>query len=201
MEADHDVKDAAFHDDAKEAVDEEVYSENEVIDATERVQEQNVTKNSVNMLPLDWTKQSCDKSSEIKIRYPFDVADISMEETDLVLVGTAGQKITNLGPDFSKKTNPLMNQLVIRSHLLRKMEGLENYKQLDLLEFYDNQIDSLDSLNGGIDGAPGSTLRVLDMSFNVIREMKPVELCPNLQELCKYANFASESNVGNSNGN
>ena len=34
-------------------------------------------------------------------------------------------------------------------------------------------------------GLPGTNLRVLDISYNVIRDMGPVSLCPNLQELCE----------------
>ena len=65
------------------------------------------------------------------------------------------------------------------------MEGLEGMKHLELLELYDNMVDELRNLNDGENGAPGRTLTVLDMSYNVIRDMKPVEFCPNLTELCK----------------
>lgn len=88
------------------------------------------------------------------------------------------------------------------------MEGISQLKHLELLELYDNQIDELRDLDGSSggndagglkleeeasnddkkenenDGLPGKNLRVLDISYNVIRDMGPVSLCPNLQELC-----------------
>jgi len=140
------------------------------------------------------------------VRYPFDVADIGPDETEIVVVGTAGQKITNLGPDFStctaaeeivvvggesaagdvqqqqqkrrRRINPQLKQLVLRSHLIRIMEGLDDLPFLELLELYDNQVSELRCLEGK------SRLRVLDMSYNVVREMQPVRCCENLQELC-----------------
>ena len=132
-------------------------------------------------IPLDWTQlgQPADKS--IPLRYPHDVAEISQDETDVIVVGTAGQKITFMGKDFSSRCNPQMEQLILRSHLIKTMEGLENFKQLELLELYDNMIEGLKCLEG-----PGPTLRTLDMSYNVIKDMAPVSLCTNLQELCTY---------------
>jgi Leucine-rich repeat (LRR) protein len=135
-------------------------------------------------LPLDWT-QLGDKDKAPKIRYPSDVTEIDPSEEELIVVGTAGQKITNMGPDLYKELNPELKQLVLRSHVIRKMEGIQGLASLELLELYDNQVDALQCLDEGNDGAPGPTLRVLDMSYNVIRDMQPVQLCPNLQELCK----------------
>jgi hypothetical protein len=134
-------------------------------------------------LPLDWTHVN-HQPRPLPVRYPADVAEISPEETELVIVGTAGQKITRIGPDFSETVNPATAQLVLRSHMIRTMEGLERFERLELLELYDNQVDELACLADGEGGAPGRTLRVLDMSYNVIRDMAPVQLCPNLQELC-----------------
>jgi hypothetical protein len=66
------------------------------------------------------------------------------------------------------------------------MEGIGDLKKLELLELYDNMIDELRELNGNDgDGLPGVGLRVLDMSYNVIRDMGPVQFCPNLKELCE----------------
>jgi Leucine-rich repeat (LRR) protein len=69
------------------------------------------------------------------------------------------------------------------------MDGLAKFTKLEVLELYDNMIDELRDLNNesgdGTDGVPGRLLRVLDMSYNVVRDMGPVEFCPNLQELCK----------------
>lgn len=151
-------------------------------------------------LPLDWTQlgvnttgdngEGTDQHQPIVLRYPSDVVDsITMEETELCIVGTAGQKITAIGNDFSRTVNTEMTSLILRSHIIRKMEGLQYFTNLELLELYDNQIDALSNLNDGINGCPGMTLRTLDMSYNSIRDMQPVEYCPNLQELCMYFLF------------
>jgi hypothetical protein len=138
-------------------------------------------------LPLDWTQLgNAEGERAMPIRYPSDVAEILPEETDVCIVGTAGQKITVIGKDFSRTVNPQMESLILRSHLIQRLEGLHCFTNLQLLELYDNQVDALTGLDEGPNGCPGSTLRVLDMSYNSIREMQPVALCPNLQELCKY---------------
>lgn len=143
--------------------------------------------------PLDWTKPACDGFGEdedgLPIRYPSDVTEIPWDETEIVVVGTAGQKITNIGPDFSVPftTHDTMKSIIFRSHLIKKLEGFDHFVNLDLLELYDNQVEALDNLNNRIkDRTMGQSLRVLDMSFNSIRDMQPVEFCPNLQELCKF---------------
>lgn len=137
-------------------------------------------------LPLEWTQLGKSKDEkEPPIRYLEDVTDVNPEEEELILVGTAGMKITNMGPNFSTLLNPNLKQLVLRSHMIHKMEGLQGLKHLELLELYDNQIEVLASLDEGEDGAPGSTIQVLDMSYNVIRDMTPVQVCPNLVDLCK----------------
>jgi hypothetical protein len=137
-------------------------------------------------LPLDWTRLGNVEGGGLPIRYPSDVAEILPEETDVCIVGTAGQKITVIGKDFSRTLNAQMESVILRSHLIRTIEGLQCFTNLQLLELYDNQVDALTGLDEGPNGCPGSTLRVLDMSYNAIREMQPVALCPNLQELCKY---------------
>jgi hypothetical protein len=145
----------------------------------------------VGELPVEWTQMNNadnKKSPADRLRYPHDAAELNNTDTDIMIVGTAGQKITQIGPDFSTngQVNKDITDLVLRSHLIRNMEGLEGFTKLELLELYDNQIEELKCLDKGENGAPGPTLRVLDMSYNMIREMKPVALCPNLQELCKY---------------
>lgn len=56
--------------------------------------------------------------------------------------------------------------------------------KLEVLELYDNQITELRELDGGVGGGVGVTnLKVLDISYNVIRDMGPLTYCPNLQEL------------------
>ena len=139
-------------------------------------------------LPLEWTQMGQSDGPEAPmnvIRYPSEVTDISKDETELMVVGTAGKKITRIGPQFYKEASPDLTQLIFRSHLIRDMEGLEGFTKLEVLELYDNMVEELKNLNNGEGGAPGMTLTNLDMSYNVIREMRPVEFCPNLQELCK----------------
>lgn len=137
-------------------------------------------------LPVEWTQMGKSDGPEAPmnvIRYPSEVIEIPIDETEVMVVGTAGKKITRIGPQFYKECSPELKQLVLRSHLIKTMEGLEGFKHLELLELYDNMVDELKNLNDGEGGAPGMTLTNLDMSYNVIREMKPVEFCPNLQEL------------------
>mmetsp|Transcript_5243 Transcript_5243/g.11372 ORF Transcript_5243/g.11372 Transcript_5243/m.11372 type:complete len:500 (+) Transcript_5243:79-1578(+) len=147
-------------------------------------------------LPLDWTRMAeCTENQEDEnpanaVRYPWDVIQIDPTETDLSIVGTAGQKITRMGSNLHEHVSKDMTHLVLRSHLIRTMEGIRNLKKLELLELYDNIVDELNELDGSSangsgdgDGLPGKNLRVLDISYNVIRDMGPVSLCPNLQEL------------------
>lgn len=129
-------------------------------------------------LPVDWTQLGVETTAP-PVRYPSDVADIDADDDELVIVGTAGQKITVLGDAFSSLLNPALSSLVLRSHLIRKMQGLQGLTKLQVLELYDNQVDALECLEDC-----GPSLRVLDMSYNVIRDMSPVQLCPNLKELC-----------------
>jgi protein phosphatase 1 regulatory subunit 7 len=136
-----------------------------------------------NPLSLGWTQLG---PSAPAIRYPADVADIFPDEDEVLLVGTAGQKITHIGRDFSQQVSPQLKSLVLRSHLIKQMEGLEGLAHLDVLELYDNQVQALECLGDGPNGAPGCNLRVLDISYNSIRDLQPVELCPNLQELCEF---------------
>ena len=158
-------------------------------------------------LPLEWTRmaecaENIDQNPANIVRYPWDVTDIDINETELTIVGTAGEKITRMGSNLHTKVSPNMTQLVLRSHLIRTMEGIGQLKHLELLELYDNQIDELRELDGNIsnddklvekegakdgmkslDGLPGKNLRVLDISYNSIRDMGPVSVCSNLQEL------------------
>lgn len=161
-------------------------------------------------LPLDWTRlNECnDNNSSSIIRYPWDVADtidITTTDTNLTLVGTAGQKITRMGSTLHEHVSPNLTHLILRSHLIRTMEGIRYLEQLELLELYDNIIDELRELGvvrridddkiAAVEGGkksgetelllPRTKLRVLDISYNVIRDMGPIALCPNLQELCE----------------
>ena len=141
-------------------------------------------------LALDWTQLGVGAANTAdavleRIRYPHDVVELDPNDEDddeLVVVGTAGQKITHMGADLSSRLNPKLRKLILRSHLIRTMEGLQNLHHLELLELYDNQVQALQGLEPpkGV----GATLKVLDMSFNAIRDMTPVQFCPNLTELC-----------------
>ena len=133
-----------------------------------------------NPLPLDWTKMGAghdDTPDELPVRCPHEVADWHPEDTEVVIVGTSGQKITILGDDFAnpERTNlSEMTTLVLRSHLIKEMSGLDSLTKLETLELYDNMVQTLDeeSLKGC-----GRTMRILDMSYNAIRNMAPVQYC------------------------
>jgi Leucine-rich repeat (LRR) protein len=139
--------------------------------------------------PLEWTQMGqCDAATAPAnvIRYPSEVSDFTREDTEILIVGTAGQKITRMGSKFYEEASPRLERLVFRSHLIRTMEGLDGFQNLQLLELYDNMVEELANLSDGEGGAPGVTLTTLDMSYNAIRDMQPVEFCPNLTELCKW---------------
>jgi protein phosphatase 1 regulatory subunit 7 len=138
-------------------------------------------------IPLDWTKFGNMEEDDWTIRYPRDVVEWTPQDLEVYSVGTAGQKITLLGNDLldSTQTNPDLETLVLRSHLIKSMAGLGSLSKLQLLELYDNIVQGLDeeSLMGC-----GPSLKTLDMSYNAIRDMSPVRLCctrtgSNLTEL------------------
>jgi protein phosphatase 1 regulatory subunit 7 len=140
-------------------------------------------------LPLDWTQlgkqqqQQQDQHDDMPVRYAHDVVEWSPTDEEIYSVGTAGQKITLLGDDLRDvaRTNPRLETLILRSHLIKEMTGLETLTQLRLLELYDNMVQSLDedSLKGC-----GPSLKTLDMSYNAIRDMTPLRYCStNLVEL------------------
>ncbi len=169
------------------------------IETTDTIQEENnnTTKNSQHIennvsppeLPLEWTKLVPDASDLPPIRYPSDVMEFPSDETYLQIIGTAGQKITHMGKDLMKQVSPEITHLILRSHLIHKMEGIRGMHNLELLELYDNQVEYLEELGGDDDDAggigTGYNLKTLDMSYNVIRSMEPVHFCPNVVELCK----------------
>jgi protein phosphatase 1 regulatory subunit 7 len=136
-----------------------------------------------NPLPLDWTKLGVGgggggEDGSFPVRYPNDVTEWSPDDTEVCIVGTAGQKITVLGTVFSdpEKTNiSELTSLVLRSHLIKDMAGLGSLPKLDTLELYDNMVQSLDEIS--LKGCGQMTLRVLDMSYNAIRDMSPVQYC------------------------
>jgi len=57
------------------------------------------------------------------------------------------------------------------------MDGVENLTKLIKLELYDNQVLKISSLERL------TSLKILDISFNSIRDMSPVRCCPLLEEL------------------
>ena len=128
-----------------------------------------------------------EEEPEHVVRFPWEVMEIDKDEDELMIVGTAGQKITKIGLDFDSHCSPKLKKLTLRSHLIRTMEGLSGFGEMELLELYDNIVDKLQGLNEGVNGAPGINLRILDISYNVIRDMGPVRLCPNLRELCEFS--------------
>ena len=110
-------------------------------------------------LPLEWTQMGQSDGPEAPmnvIRYPSEVTDISKDETELMVVGTAGKKITRIGPQFYKEASPDLTQLIFRSHLIRDMEGLEGFTKLEVLELYDNMVEELKNLNNGEGGVVSS---------------------------------------------
>jgi len=176
----------------------------EIVEETHTIEELKEKHATPPTLPMEWTQMGAEKSEQEKIqeriRYPSDVMDISNDpsETYLEAIGTAGLKITNMGKDLYRLVGPNLTHLIFRSHLIRKMEGLNGLKSLELLELYDNQIEYLEGLglNDALmhedvkendvirnDEGPGVNVKVMDMSYNMIREMKPVQSCPNLLEL------------------
>ena len=142
-------------------------------------------------LPLDWANfgQQLSSENQTPIRYPSDVMEFPKDETYLEIIGTSGQKITHMGKDLMRQVSPDITHLVLRSHLIVKMEGIRGMKNLELLELYDNQVEYLNGLdpdgNDEDDKGTGFNLKTMDMSYNVIRDMEPVIHCPNLVELCK----------------
>jgi len=131
-----------------------------------------------NPLPLDWTRMGHYAEDELPARFPHEVAIWSPDDTDVCIVGTAGLKITTLGNDFANPelTNlQELTSLVVRSHLIKDMAGLDSLPKLEKLELYDNMVQSLDE--DSLKGCGRETLRILDMSYNAIRSMAPVQYC------------------------
>ena len=181
-------------------------------DVVEQTKEVDVTTTTnktavISSLPLEWTKLGTSSAEAAKaverIHFPLDVYDYSVETTaeELIIVGTHGLKITHIGKDFYKTcASDTMKTLILRSHLITKMEGLDGFQQLTTLELYDNQISVLENLNNDVMnddeeldiknctrippniisntdfsfGVPGRTIQILDLSYNVIRDMEPV---------------------------
>lgn len=121
-------------------------------------------------LPLDWTRLSTaidcwsspppppSSSTTSKRthapppkRYPQDVVPSdtfsSTQTTYIEIVGTAGQKITEIGSTFHTLVNAKeTSHLILRSHLIQSMKGIQYFPNLYLLELYDNHIEVLEEL-------------------------------------------------------
>ena len=113
-----------------------------------------------------------------RIVNPLDVLEKKPEATDsfVYVVGTRGQKVTVIGNSLTYMKDNL-EDLTLRSNLIRTMSGVETLPRLQRLELYDNQVESISH----IEELKG--LRVLDLSFNAIRDMGAVASCPLLEEL------------------
>jgi Leucine-rich repeat (LRR) protein len=74
--------------------------------------------------------------------------------------------------------------LGLRKNLIKKIEGLENNTELVELELYDNKIVKLENINHL------SNLVILDMAFNVIKEVTPgcLDGLVNLKKIFLSAN-------------
>lgn len=66
---------------------------------------------------------------------------------------------------------------MLRSCLIKSMNGIESLVGLQKLEIYDNQLQAI----SGLDRL--ENLLVLDISYNGIRDMSPVCVCKKLQKL------------------
>lgn len=106
---------------------------------------------------------------------PSDVATFNVEDAAVNVIGTREGKVTKIrGLENMKK----LKSLVLRSCLISKMEGLESLESLEKLELYDNHVESIENIS------TLSKLKVLDLSFNAIRELVPLaESCPLLEEV------------------
>ena len=109
---------------------------------------------------------------------PLDVLESRPKdgESFVYIVGTLGRKVTYIGDSLDYLKGSL-EDLTLRSNLIKDMDGVENLKLLKRLELYDNQVETITHLD------KLAHLTILDLSFNAIREMGAVSACPLLEEL------------------
>lgn len=114
-------------------------------------------------------------SGGLPVVLPRDVEGYYEDSEEVYAVGTNGRKCTLVaGLDHLGSS---LKELVLRSHVITRMEGIGSLVNLTKLEFYDNQIEALEQL----ESLP--QLTILDMSYNSIRSMAPVANCVKLQEI------------------
>ena len=79
---------------------------------------------------------------------------------------------------------PNLKRLHLRKNLITKIENIEHCTQLEELELYDNRVSKLENL------MPFSNMIILDMAFNVIKEITPGSLdgLVNLKKIYLSAN-------------
>jgi len=113
--------------------------------------------------------------NDIPVVLPRDINDYAFDEDEVYVVGTNGRKVTLIaGLEHLSET---LTSLILRSHVISRMEGISTLIHLTKLELYDNQIESLEELENL------KQLTVLDMSYNSIRSMAPISQCPLLEEV------------------
>jgi len=114
-------------------------------------------------------------SGDLPVVLPRDIAEFEFSEDEVYVVGTNGRKVTVIAGLEHLATT--LKELVLRSHVISRMEGLHALVHLTKLELYDNTIEELEEL----EYLP--QLVILDMSYNSIRSMAPVKHCPLLEEI------------------
>jgi protein phosphatase 1 regulatory subunit 7 len=100
---------------------------------------------------------------------PVDVTSVAPGTTSVYYVGTSGQKVTALSG--LQHLAEALEELCLRSNLIRSLAGIEALSRLVTLELADNQIRTL----GPMDlGATCPRLTNLDMSYNQIRRIENI---------------------------
>lgn len=129
------------------------------------------------------------------IKIPSDVIDIKLGDESLYVIGTREGKVTKIdGLEILRESlsvsvilyqylstrlslTCIKQVLVLRSCLVSTIENVASLVLLTKLELYDNQIEAITGIETLVN------LKILDLSFNVIRELGPVSQCPLLEEL------------------
>ena len=108
------------------------------------------------------------------------IDDLEESNEEVRYTGTSGLKVTVL-EGLERLKN--LKTMILRSCLVSDCSAIAaNGATLEHLELYDNQLKSL----RGVEACP--KLRVLDVSFNVIRATNQVAICSELEECYIAAN-------------